>query len=66
MSDGPASAAPLLTVKQLAARLSLSTKTVYGMARAGKIPSLRAPGERTPWRFDLAEVEAALRQHRGA
>lgn len=61
MSDVPAAEVPLLSVKELAARLRLSTKTVYGMARAGEIPAVRRPGKRTPWRFDLAAVLDALK-----
>jgi excisionase family DNA binding protein len=53
---------PLLSVQELAVQLRLSTKTVYGMARAGEIPAVRRPGKRTPWRFHLPSVLAAL-QH---
>ncbi|GAB1646824.1 helix-turn-helix domain-containing protein [Krasilnikovia sp. MM14-A1259] len=61
MPDRPASMSPLLTTAQLAQRLNLSTKTIYKMAKSGAISAMRAPGTRTPLRFDLATVERELR-----
>lgn len=60
MADGPRVDAPLISVKELAGRLSLSTKTVYEMARSGQIPAHRRPGTRTQWRFDVVAVLAAM------
>jgi excisionase family DNA binding protein len=60
MADGQPVDSPLISVKQLAGRLNLSTKTVYTMARSGQIPAVRRPGQRTQWRFDLPAVLAAL------
>ncbi|WP_430786851.1 helix-turn-helix domain-containing protein [Actinoplanes sp. G11-F43] len=66
MPDAPSADARLLSVKELAARLNLSDKTVYVMARAGEIPAIRRQDKpRAPWRFDLAEVLAALRHRNG-
>lgn len=63
MPDSRTTEEPLLSVKELAGQLRMSTKTVYEMARAGEIPAVRRQGERTPWRFHLPSVLAAL-QHR--
>lgn len=60
MPDSRTTEAPLLSVKELAEQLRMSTKTVYEMARAGEIPAVRRQGGRTPWRFHLPSVLAAL------
>lgn len=52
----------LLTAKQLAQILGTRTNTVYDLAAAGKLPSLRIPG--VGRRFRQSEVEAWLEQHR--
>ena len=47
----------LVDAKTLAKHLSLSRRTVYDMARAGRIPSVKI-GNR--WRFDVVKVEQFL------
>ncbi len=54
-----------LTVKDIAPKLGVSTKTVYDLAKRGKIPSFTLPGSRL--RFfraaDVAEWLARLDAH---
>lgn len=50
----------LLSVNELAEALSVSRRTVYRLVQAGEIPGYRVANV---WRFDLAEVKAALRRH---
>lgn len=49
----------LLDIPGIAAVLKVSPNTVYRMARAGEIPSIKV---RRAWRFDEAEVLAHLRK----
>ena len=51
----------LITAKQLAELLGTRTNTVYDLAAAGKLPSLRIPG--VGRRFRVSEVERWLEQH---
>jgi len=47
-----------LTAEEIAARFKVTAQSVRAWARAGRIPAYRAG---TRFRFDLAEVEKALR-----
>jgi excisionase family DNA binding protein len=49
----------LLTTRELARRLAVGQGKVRNMARDGRIPGVRL--DSSGWRFDLAEVLAALR-----
>jgi excisionase family DNA binding protein len=49
----------LLTTRELARRLAVGQGKVRNMARDGRIPGVRL--DASGWRFDLAEVLAALR-----
>jgi excisionase family DNA binding protein len=49
-----------LSAEAVAERFGIHPETVRRWARAGKIPAFRAG---VGWRFDLDEVEAALRSH---
>lgn len=51
----------LLTARELAEVLHVPVVTVWKWARVGQVPSLRLPGGRQFVRFDLAEVERALK-----
>ncbi len=51
----------LIGVEEMAELMDLSRATVCRMARAGEIPSYRAPGRTAPYRFDVAEVMDALK-----
>lgn len=53
--------APLLTKRQLADRLQVSTRTIDRHIKAGLLPSRLAGSRR---RFDPAEVDAYLVRHR--
>lgn len=55
-----ATAAEMLTLKELGARLRVHPDTLRGMYRRGKIPGLKL-GHRT-LRFDFGEVVEALRR----
>lgn len=48
------------TAKDVAALLKVRVETVYQMAQAGEIPSLRRIGPRL--RFDLDEIERWMRE----
>jgi excisionase family DNA binding protein len=51
----------LLTVPELAQALAVSTRRVYALVEAGKVPFLRLGGQRRgSLRFDLTKVLAAL------
>ncbi|HXF92463.1 MAG TPA: helix-turn-helix domain-containing protein [Nitrospiraceae bacterium] len=55
---------PLLTVKEVAARLQIKQATVYAWASQGKIPCLKVNGA---IRFDADDIEAWLQAcRRGA
>lgn len=45
---------PLLTIKEVAARLRLAEKTVYAMASAGEIPAFKIRGQ---WRVRTSELK---------
>jgi len=51
----------LLTAAELAAVLNVPVGWCWKAARAGQLPHVRLPGGRAFVRFDLAEVEAALK-----
>jgi excisionase family DNA binding protein len=55
----------IVSVKQLAELLSVSVDTVYRMAAAGTVPSLRTT-PRGRWRFLVDDVLAALAEHNKA
>lgn len=50
-----------VTARQIAARYSVTKPTVFNWLRAGIIPARVAVGR--VYRFDIAEVEAALARH---
>lgn len=52
----------LLTARELGEVLNVPVSTVWKWARSGQVPSVRLPGGRSFVRFDLSEVEAALRE----
>lgn len=52
---------PLLTAREVAARLHVSTDTVYRLAAAGKLASVRL-SEDGPIRFDPADVPPVNRR----
>ncbi|MEM8945761.1 MAG: helix-turn-helix domain-containing protein [Planctomycetota bacterium] len=51
----------MISVKELANRLSVSAKTVYSMAEEEVIPSYRIGCGRGTLRFDFEEVKRSLR-----
>jgi excisionase family DNA binding protein len=55
---------PLVTTRELAAVLGVTTDTIRGWARSGRIPCLRV-GQKT-LRFDREAVLAAIRDGRAA
>ena len=50
-----------MTVKDVAAYLNVSTKTIYNMVRDGRLPAMRVGGQ---YRFSRAELDAGLRKGR--
>lgn len=48
-----------LKIPQVAARMQVSTQTVYSMARDGRLPAYRVGKQ---WRFDVEEIERHLAQ----
>lgn len=54
----------LISSRQVAAALLLPVRSVYQLARQGRIPGVIRLGRRV--RFDAAVVERWLRIHRGA
>ena len=55
----------LLTAAQLSEILNVPVSWCWKAARTGQLPHVRLPGGRAFLRFDLAEVEAALRAGQG-
>ena len=51
----------LMTVKEVAEYLRLDERTVYRMARKGKIPAYKVAGQ---WRFKKELIEKWLEEHR--
>lgn len=47
----------LLTVKEMAQKLKLSSQTLYKMVRQGEIPGVKVGNQ---WRFDPSQVHAWL------
>ncbi len=51
MSEAPQ---PALTVRQVAAYLSVNEKTVYRLAQRGELPGFKVAGA---WRFQPADID---------
>jgi excisionase family DNA binding protein len=47
---------PLLSVRQVASRLAVTTRTVWKWAAAGRLPAPKYIGARLP-RWELADIE---------
>ncbi len=52
----------LLTTKEVAQAMNMSTGSIYRLMRAGILPAYSAGPGLTGVRFDLAEVKQALRR----
>jgi len=52
----------LLTVKEMAQKLKLSSQTLYKMVRQGEIPGVKVGNQ---WRFDTAQVQTWLVEKNG-
>jgi len=55
-----------LTVKEVAQRLRLSTKTIHRWIAAGKLKALWAGSDRAGWRIRALDVEKSLQADRPA
>lgn len=53
----------LLTVKEMAQKLKLSSQTLYKMVRQGEIPGVKVGNQ---WRFDPSQVHTWLTTKNGS
>lgn len=49
---------PILTIEEVARYLKISVRSVYKLAREGKIPSYKVLNK---WRFDCREIDKLLK-----
>ncbi|ELP32045.1 helix-turn-helix domain-containing protein [Rhodopirellula baltica] len=56
----------MISVKELAKALGVSSKTIYALCERDDIPCYRIGTGRGTLRFDLDEVKQALRPHKPA
>lgn len=49
----------ILTIKQVAAYLKVTERTIYRLASAKKIPAFKVGGT---WRFSLADIDSWIKQ----
>lgn len=54
---------PLVSVKEAAKAVGMGARSLYALARTGRIPSYAAGPKLTGIRLSITEVKEALRRH---